>query len=283
VADLPFLGGGTRSEVELLASGAEFERFYGLGNETTDDGPRESFRARRQEFSVAGSVGWSPEPGFRLDGGVRFRALRPDHEAGTVVELQQPYGHSDLDVVALETRITIDRADRPSAPRTGYGLQLEGRWMPEVMDVRSSYGSVSGTATAYLSSDRSPFEPGLALRFGGERLFGDFPFFDAAHLGGAETLRGFRSRRFAGRGSLLGAAELRVRLTDFIFLLPGELGLLTHGDAGRVFADGEDSGRVHTSVGGGVWIDFVEAYSGHVTLSRSTEGTLVYIGLGLPF
>lgn len=281
--DLPFVGADTRSRIQLLASGAEFGRYYGLGNETSDDGPRDTFRARRREFSIQGSVGWTPDPELRIDAGLLFRTLRPDEEPGSLVAQEAPYGFSDFDLAGVETLLTLDRRDDQGAPRSGYRLRLRGRWIPELMDARSSYGSVSGVATAYLSADDPSLEPSLAFRLGGEHLFGDFPFFDAAYLGGRDDLRGYRNQRFAGRSSVFGSTELRVRLADFLFLLPGEVGLLAHGDAGRVFIDDEDSSRIHGSLGGGIWVDFVEAYTGHLTVAASREGTLVYVGLGLPF
>lgn len=282
-ADLPFPIDGLRSRVGLLASGAEFDRYYGLGNETPSEGPRERFRARRQEYAVEASVGWSPHADTRLETGLLVRTLLPDTEAGTLVAEERPYGFEDFTLVGLRTAFDLDRRDDPSAPRHGYRLHLEGRWMPDLGDVRSAYAAVSGHAATYLSVEDHALEPSLALRIGGEHRWGEVPFFDAAYLGGPETLRGFRTQRFGGRSAAFASLEGRVRLSDFVFLLPGEIGLLAHGDAGRVFVRGESSDRVHTAVGGGAWVRFVNAWTAHVTLARGADETLFYVGLGLPF
>ena len=63
------------------------------------------------------------------------------------------------------------------------------------------------------------------------RVFGDYPYRDAASVGGGGlakgalqepgfTLRGFRSNRFAGDGSLYGNSDLRLRLGASPFSFP---------------------------------------------------------------
>jgi hemolysin activation/secretion protein len=107
----------------------------------------------------------------------------------------------------------------------------------------------------------------LALRDGGQQTFGDFIYQDAAYIGGPSTVRLGRERRFAGDASLYGSAELRLALTKFFVVIPGELGLFGLGDVGRVFVDGETSDVWHGAWGGGVWI---------AALSRRSTVTAAY-------
>ncbi|HSR43248.1 MAG TPA: hypothetical protein VLL48_13765, partial [Longimicrobiales bacterium] len=165
----------------------------------------------------------------------------------------------------------------------GAYLLLRGRWTPESLDVAYPFGGLRGQATTYLSSDDVALRPSLALRVGGEKVWGTYPYFDAAYLGGADDLRGYRSGRFAGDASLWGNAELRVFLTEFLFLLPGDLGGLVLADAGRIFLDGEDSSLWHSALGGGLWIRWVDAYTASLSVARSAEDTSLYFSLGFSF
>jgi hypothetical protein len=69
----------------------------------------------------------------------------------------------------------------------------------------------------------------LALRVGGKQVFGDYPYHEAAYIGGANTLRGFPKQRFAGDASAFGSAELRIPVTRVYILVPGQLGVFALG------------------------------------------------------
>jgi outer membrane protein assembly factor BamA len=275
--------GGVRGEVSVLLSGAEVSRFYGFGNETPEDGPEDSFKARRGEARVSTLLSWSPREGLDLEAGPSLHVLRPDANPGTVLEELSPYGYRDFARLALVGRAVLDRRDDQLAPRHGGSLEVEGRWAPEGLDVDYAYGGVKGSATAYLSHDDIGLRPSLALRAGGEKLWGTYPYFEAAYLGGPGSVRGFRNGRFAGDASLWANAEVRFFLTHFIFLLPGDLGAFALGDVGRVFLEGEESDRWHGAAGGGLWVSWVRAYTASLALARAAGGTSVYFTLGLPF
>jgi hemolysin activation/secretion protein len=117
----------------------------------------------------------------------------------------------------------------------------------------------------------------VAARGGGKHVLGDTPYYEAAYIGGAGTLRGFPSQRFAGDSALFGSAELRVPMPSAGFFPRGSVGVFGLCDAGRVFLDGEPSDRWHVSTGGGLWL--ARPGSGNaLSLSvASGEGTRVYV------
>jgi len=94
----------------------------------------------------------------------------------------------------------------------------------------------------------------LAFRVGGKKLWGDFPYFDAAFLGGSETFRTEEKQRYAGDASLYGTTELRVPVAKFPLILPLDVGLIGLADAGRVYVKGDSPGGWHTAAGGGFWV-----------------------------
>ena len=95
------------------------------------------------------------------------------------------------------------------------------------------------------------------FRGGGKKLWGSFPYFDAAFLGGTESFRAEERQRYAGDASLYGSAELRVPIAKFPFILPLDVGALGFTDAGRVYLKGQSSGGWHTAAGGGFWVGFL--------------------------
>jgi hypothetical protein len=67
-------------------------------------------------------------------------------------------------------------------------------------------------------------------------------------------------------------------------VVPGEWGVYTLGDVGRVFRDGERSRRWHTAWGGGLWFAFLDRRSAMtVTFARSDERARFYVQAGFHY
>jgi outer membrane protein assembly factor BamA len=168
------------------------------------------------------------------------------------------------------------RTDSAAFPRRGWTLAVEGGAFPFLTesggdgDRQGAFWRAGARGAMYVPLGR----PVLALRAGGEKVWGDFPIQYAALLGGSPTLRGYSYQRFAGDASAFGGAELRVPLT-------GSLGALALADAGRVWYQGESEGGWHTALGAGAFVT-----AGGRALSvfyAHGERGIVYLRLGLPF
>jgi hemolysin activation/secretion protein len=123
----------------------------------------------------------------------------------------------------------------------------------------------------------------VALRAGGEKVWGDFPLQYAAFVGGGRSLRGYSSQRYAGDAAAWAGAELRQVLTRAEIVVRGDLGVLALADAGRVWYGGESDGGWHTAYGGGVFFSFMDhAYTASATYAYGEKGKL-YLALGVPF
>jgi outer membrane protein assembly factor BamA len=180
--------------------------------------------------------------------------------------------------------VTFDTRDRAAAASRGVFLQGGARLYPAVLDADSgAFGNVYGKALTFISFSESGAQT-LALGVRGEKVWGTFPYYEAAFLGGVNRLRGFPQERFAGDASIYGSAEFRVLLGHVGLLLPWEFGLFVFGDAGRVFVSGDSPGEWHTSLGGGLWgAPLYRRFTGSITVARSTEGTAFYLGSGFGF
>lgn len=158
------------------------------------------------------------------------------------------------------------------------GGSVYGPWIDVT---EKAFGEVHGEVSAYATAWAT-----LALRAMAKKVFGTFPFQEAAYLGGGTTLRGFAEQRFAGDASLLGSAELRIPVAKVRIIFPGNVGVHGLVDVGRVFSDLDVPGdnTWHSAFGGGVWISVLDpANVLSVSIDRSDERTGVYVRTGFHF
>ncbi len=267
---------------DAIVSSLHLVRFHGFGNETTISGPSDFYETRLTQSSFA--VPWL----FDLAEGVEF-GLSPvgkitvsDADDITRLAADAPYGIGTFGQAGLNAHLSIDRRDRPVAASKGFYLRGEGAYYPSIFDVVESFGRIEGEASTYLSAGPAT----LALRGGGAKVWGMFPFHEAAYLGGATTLRGFSENRFAGDAAVYGNAELRVRLTTVRIIFPLGFGVHGLGDVGRVWSDLDPSGTddLHTAVGGGIWFSLMgPANTLSFSVANSDENTSLYINAGFMF
>ncbi|MCZ6918605.1 MAG: BamA/TamA family outer membrane protein, partial [Gemmatimonadetes bacterium] len=191
------------------------------------------------------------------------------------------YGAGTFWQIGFRGGFRFDTRNRSVAATQGVVFDGGGTLWPSWMSVDATFGEVHGELATYLTAG-----PTLALRVGGQRVFGTFPFLDAAYLGGASTVRGFNENRFAGHASLFGNAELRFRLARTRVIFPGGIGVLALGDVGRVYSDADTPGEntLHTAFGGGLWYSVLNpANTLALAIARSDERTGLYITAGFMF
>jgi hypothetical protein len=280
--DFPVRGNTLRGLLLARYSGAEVDRFYGFGNETPTDRDPEFYKAQRAEVTLEMHVA-ARTGRLEVSAGPDFTAIRPFETGGTLADSVAPYGFGNFEQVGVTARLMLDGRDQPRGATRGGYLLVRSRFFPAALDVEENYGGVSGETGVYLTA-AIPTTPTLALRAGGEKLWGDVPYFDAAYIGGKETLRGFPNRRFAGEAAVYGNAELRLSLFRHGLLFPGHVGVLGLADGGRVYVDGEDSDKWHAAAGGGLWLSFLRTGNTFtLAVARSAERTGVYLGAGFAY
>ncbi len=122
------------------------------------------------------------------------------------------------------------------------------------------------------------------MRIGGEKLFGDYVFYEAAKLGQKENLRGFRQTRFFGDASLFLNTEIRIRIKQFeSYFLNGTTGLILFNDVGRVWLDNEDSSIWHDGYGVGLWWSLFDMALFNISYAASKEDNLITFSLNFQF
>jgi hypothetical protein len=270
-------------DVHLRASGLEVLNFYGFGNETPDAFDEEFYEVDQQQYLVAPALRFDLSSAAELAVGPAFRFAQT--EPGGLVESAsyRTYGSGEYGQLGAALLARVDTRDNPRVATRGIALTLGATYYPTLLDVVSAFGSVQAHAATYLSP-RMPLSPTLALRVGGKKVWGTYPFHEAAVVGGWNSVRGFPEDRFAGDAALSGSAELRLALTRFSFLLPAELGVFALADAGRVWLEGETSDKWHGATGFGLWIAVLDRSNAlTIAMADGGTGTRLYIRAGFAY
>ena len=301
------------ARVHLKYSGIQVIRFNGFGNETEIPGPSSYYEVEQNYFAFAPSLEFraGEHEGDMHGGGMGSLRSKLTIGLGPIIKYsdtplssnedkfigsspEYAYGTDSFGQVGAQGEILYDTRNNPAYATRGVLVRVAGVVYPEVWDVESAFGSLDGEARTYVTVP-IPTSPTLALRAGGKKVWGTFPFHESAFLGGPGltgsgtsngNVRGFRKNRFAGDTALYGNSELRLVLAKIKLLVPGELGLFGAADAGRVIyaADRDGADTWHTGIGGGLWLSFLQRRQTlSVAAVQGDDLTGVYLFAGLTF
>jgi hypothetical protein len=281
VADRRFASSDFHIPAAAGMSQLEVIQFRGFGNDVPEDDDA-FFDVKQKQWSFRPALGFSFAPGSDISIGPIVRYTTTDSAKSGFLALSRPYGFSTFAQAGAQIALEYDTRIVPDTTKPRFMLELLGSAYPATWDVENAYESLEGTAVGYATI---PFltRPVIALRGGGKKLYGDFPYFDAAFLGGGSSFRTEHRQRFAGDASLFGSAELRVPLFSFPFIFPTNVGALGFYDAGRVYFEGDSPGGWHTAAGGGIWIGAVEAATNVNILYTNRSNRRVIVSLGFAY
>lgn len=273
--------------LEVKSSGLEVINFFGFGNSTTRYEHLEEtdyYKAKQQQ------VIFHPEIEFAIDttaafyAGYRFLFADTDLEDRTMISDVRPYGSRNMVLHSFTTRFKYDTRDNDIIPLSGLLFNASGTYYPSHKKDMSSFFKLKGSISGYMPLFLLPYSS-LALKVSGEKIWGNFPFFESAFLGGLESLRGFERNRFAGDASVSANAEVRLFLTEFKLVVPIYLGITAFADAGRVYMHNlPETDKIHKAFGGGLWFSFITPellISTYVAVSDDDEG--YYLTTGYAF
>jgi hypothetical protein len=290
---------GLALRFETFLSDIEQFNYFGYGNDSLRppaEGP--SYRAEQKVAFATPTLRYELGRRFETYLGPEVRYSETPYDDDTTIGIGEAYGTGKFGQLAVRGGLHFDSRERPDASTrlniaeglqdasgeeqvSGFNFQAAGFLVPEAWDATSSYGGVDGVVAAYAGTSRAH----LAVRVGGRHLWGTYPWFEAAAIGGLNN-RGFVSRRFIGDSSLFASLSLRVWLARVnVPIVPMRLGLVAFGETGRVWhGDNDESKTWHNSAGGGLLLQPLAApITLHAILGHSKESTLFYFGLGYPF
>jgi hypothetical protein len=275
-----------------FASGVEVLNFYGFGNETSNNGNNDFYKNHSDQYGLYPAYAWTLSKGTTFGIGPTLRYTTSEEGKDNFINQHVPYGFPTFGEVGARAIFLFDRRDSAQYPHKGGIVAVRGTVWPEVWDVKSTYGEVSGNANGYLSAGHVLT---FAVRGGAKHVFGEYPYLDAAFLGGGGlitsefqepgfSLRGYERRRFAGDSAIYGNGDLRLELARINLLIPTHVGIFGLFDVGRVFLKGETSDTWHTDYGGGIWLSLLNykaTFSAY--LAHSKESDIFHVGGGFGF
>jgi hemolysin activation/secretion protein len=198
----------------------------------------------------------------------------------TVLAQQRPYGTGRFGEAGFQTVLRYDGTDPKSVLGRGIQTKVAGTYYAKAWDVERHFGSLEGEFTGNLPLGR-PTQ--LSLRAGGKKLWGDYPFFEAAYIGGA-VIHGYNWNRYAGDSSLYSSLGFKWAFAETHGSIPMEIGLSLGSDAGRVWRSGENSSKWHTGETAGIFIaPFSRLTLFELGVGKSKEKTFLVFGANLRF
>lgn len=276
-----------RAEISVRVSNIGFADFYGLGNETAYDkslAENDFYRSNYRTILVQPSLNVRTSEQTEVYFTGSYEYTEATLTQGRFLDLTRPYGLGFRSLLAMGGGVVFDSRDAAVAPSRGVRLSTGALWYPRIFRSNSSFTKAHIDVRGFLPLGNAV----IAAHAGAEKVFDSyplaaFPFYHAATIGGMNTVRGFARERFAGDAALFGQLEARIPVARVNLFVPGALGLLFFGDAGRVFLEGENSRRWHSGFGGGVWLNAINKLVVNLSVAGSTEGVKVYVTSGFGF
>ncbi|MGF1475710.1 MAG: autotransporter assembly complex family protein [Geminicoccaceae bacterium] len=289
--------GGERLRAEIDASGIGFElggqfrkpQFLRadqdlLANAQFEIADTDAFESTSIGAGVA--VERQLQPGMTASLGVAYRAT----------EITQDGDTDTFGLLSLPARFAWDTSDNLLDPTDGFRLQVEGEPFVDTLGEGLTFGKIFTDYRHYTQISEAPWLV-LATRFGVGSIFGealeDIPADELFFAGGGGSVRGIEFQfaspldedddPIGGRSILLGAVELRTRVTETI-------GFAAFVDAGSAFEESIPDFNEDIRVGAGLGFRYITPVGplrvdvGVPVDRRSTdEAFQIYISLGQAF
>ena len=286
-AQVPSLKKHLGLDIHAQASELEVRNFYDYGNNSFRDEEKDdnyTYRVTSREYFLQPTLRYRIDEHFfiGLQGIIKhFDLRRADIPRHIDTVASQVLGDRRT-ITGAGVSFGVDYRDRPVATRSGVYFTAEWWEYPDPFKQRLPFDKARGDLRFYFSPVKDYLT--FAVRLGGEKVSGSFPFYEAAFLGGGKSLRGYNLQRFGGDASAFGSAEIRFYLARLKILVPSDVGLFALGDAGRVWVNNKSPGDWHSDAGGGIWIAPIRReLTLSVAIAKSVDGLFVNGGFGFGF
>ncbi|MCB9069486.1 MAG: BamA/TamA family outer membrane protein [Calditrichae bacterium] len=283
--EIPQAFSGFSTVLDLGYYPKDVSNFYGLGNSAKPDKSLE----RNDFYKLQSNQYWAKANLLRRLSSrsvVYFGATLQHFDTSIptgerLISQTKPYGLDVSTIAKFSTGITGDFRDLSYSPSNGWYANISAEAAPKTLDNDSAFVRGMLDLRGYFS----PFSRiTLAFRAYGQKIWGGYPYYEAAFLGGPTSLRGFLFQRYGGDSALLGNSELRFKIVRGSFLIPVDFGILGFTDIGHVWIENESSENWHNSVGGGIWlIPAVGEMAFSLVAANSDEGLRFHLISGFSF
>ena len=268
------------------------KNFFGLGNNTKIDGQGSYpyYQARFRSFFVEALLRKRIFETLHLMAGPYFQNYFARFSDNSTTILGKPL-NSGLDSASIFTTknylgakavLLVDNRNNQLFPTRGIEWRSEFTALKGFENSSNNFTAYTSDMTLYTSM-KYPARFVVVTKIGGGKILSkNYEYFQAINFGANNGLAAFRKNRFAGKSSLYGSMEFRIKLFDInSYIAPGPFGLLAFVNTGRVWTDQEVSKKWHTGIGGGFYyipfnrfiISASAGFSGNEKVVNFTIGT----------
>ena len=255
-----------------------WQNFYGLGNETNKNiNDLDYYRMRYKQFLGSFGIERAIKNRYRISINPFFQSYEIINDSARFVAKQQQLPlasiYQNKNFAGANVQFIYQKVDNNVLPIKGLSVLAVTNYTSGVKNTNASFGKFSTEANLYQPLNK---KFGLKLKAGMATLVGDPEFYQFNYIGGGSTLRGYQRERFYGNQSFYNQNELRW-ITDIkSYLYNGKLGFFGLVDAGRIWLDGEQSNKWHSSYGGGLIISPFNKISISVAYAISPEDKRIH-------
>lgn len=279
---------GGRLNLFVAATEQFVTRYFGYGNETSYDPELEKndyYETNQTLITFFPTIFYNFTKKVRGSLGISFIHTKTSIQNDTLLSDFRfgNYGLGELSPFGIHFGCELNGKDKQEYPLNGYWMNFNLRIFPAINDIPAAFYFTGVDLRTYLTPEFLKFTT-LALRVGGSKVFGKYPFYAGATIGGKDNLRGYNNKRFSGDAAVFGQAELRFFISQINILFKSKIGLNLFGETGRVFTENDVSDRWHPSFGVGLWAAYLNStIIGLTYIAFSPDRTTFNMGFGMDF
>ncbi len=288
----PKLFGKWDADLEARFTSPNFTiNYFGFGNETKNNSQLFDMDYNRVRIRMIKIMPSIKKIGLN---GSTFQ-LQTSYERITVEETSNRFVDSSIEVnpkvfenqhfAGASVKYSYENYDVPAFPSMGMGISFTGSWKMNLEDRNRNFPTLESKINFNHKIDTKGKLVVATILRGKAVLNNKFEFYQGATLGGDYDLRGFRNERFLGNQSFYHSSDIRLNLGKIKrSVIPMTFGVLGGYDYGRVWLKGENSEKWNQSIGGGIWLNGLNALTARITYFKSSsEQARVAFGLGFGF
>jgi len=274
----------------LLANPTDFVYFYGFGNESIKKDSLFSTNFYKTRYNSY-QLGTGLKRGFWKRSVFSFIIHYENNESqiaeNTILDLYPDvFGVEKVNLFEGMALLDLDFRNDKKFPEKGMRLYSEYQMGLISSNNNSTYSKYLGFLE-YHGTIQSKFPIIIGLKGGGAISSGKIPFYKMYNLGQNNYLRGYRKNRFVGESIVFFNSDLKVQLLDIATaFLPIKFGIRGFYDFGRVYMSNENSSKLHSGYGGGIYLIPLErdfSFGLNMAFSEEEKNGLIVFEFGITF
>lgn len=264
--------------------------YFGYGNNTVNDDEINGMNYNRVHIRMlkfAPTIERKGRFGSNLRFQLTYENFDVENTAGRFIAIPNivnPSIFKNQQFAGASAQYSYENYDNASLPTMGFGFMIAANWKMNVNNSKQNFPTLESKINFNHKIDHQGKVVIASLLKGKAILNDNFEFYQAAALGGDFDLRGFRNQRFIGNQSFFQSSDLRIAIGKIkSSIVPMSYGFFGGYDYGRVWLNGENSNKWHQAVGGGLWLNGLNAITARLTYFKGTADDEARIAFGLGF